>query len=882
MMDETIYKIAIAAFLHDIGKFAERAHGKVAETDKLSPAFFPDEKFLNDNMDLYQPHFKGKYTHKHALYTAAFIDHIEKILPGNFNRNKWGMGDSFINLAAGHHNPTTAMQWIIAMADRISSGFERTEFEYYNHEIDVKDYKRTRLLPIFENISYDDKQRKKEDIDSYQFRYPLQEINPLSIFPVEKNEYKRLNNVDLSEEYKALFFGFISSLEKLIHQNNILLWFEHFDSLFMLYASHIPSATVGKVVPDTSLYDHSKMTAALASALYLYHLHNNSIDIEKIRSCKEKKFLMITGNFYGIQNFIFSGGGSTGKASAKLLRGRSFTVSLFSELAADMLCREIGLTPASIVFNAAGKFTIIAPNTDATKKAIGFVQEKINAWLIKIFMGESTLGISYIEASAEDFSVSHFNELWERLSKESESNKYHKFDLNRYGGAINEYLDQFNNDLNNKLCPFCGKRPSCIEVENDPVLGSEKSACTLCRDHIFIGTHIVRDKRIAITIPCSDLHGEKLKEPLFGIYQVSFDVTGKLMELVEQGVLLKYWDISIPSVEHTAKDITAKFINGYVPRYTEEDNYDNRYLDGKQSEETRFELIEAIKVRSPKTFLHIAKKAKNLTDQPHKFSGIEALGILKADVDNLGLIFSFGLEYPNLTRTATLSRQLNNFFSIYVPYILSTHDEYQNIYTVFAGGDDLFLIGPWNSIINFAQFLNEKFSQFVCCNKQITLSAGISINKSNEPVFVLSERAEEALKNAKSNNRNSITLFEESVTWQEFYKLQNIKKTFEEWLENMYINNAMLFRMNTYAHMAKKENKLRALFEKGCTIEFDELACFKWRAMFKYNLVRNIGRHLKGDIKETAINEVEKAALWLTQFGGAIKIPLWQIIYNNR
>src|SRR3972149_3660080 len=155
-MDDNIYKIALAAFFHDIGKFAERASTPVVEqTAKLKPAFYPDERFLNDNMDLYQPHHNGIYTHKHAVYTASFIEQLEKILPKKFNKGEWGLGDSFMNLAAGHHNPKTPLQWVIAMADRVSSGFEREEFEDYNKGIGLKDYKRTRLLTIFEGITID-------------------------------------------------------------------------------------------------------------------------------------------------------------------------------------------------------------------------------------------------------------------------------------------------------------------------------------------------------------------------------------------------------------------------------------------------------------------------------------------------------------------------------------------------------------------------------------------------------------------------------------------------------------------------------------------------------------------------------------------------------
>ena len=330
----------------------------------------------------------------------------------------------------------------------------------------------------------------------------------------------------------------------------------------MIYASHIPAATVGEVVPDVSLYDHSKTTSALASAIYLYHRQNDSMEIEKIKDYDDKKFLIIAGDFYGIQNFIFSEGGSTNKASAKLLRGRSFAVSLISELAADMLCREIGLTPASIILNAAGKFTIIAPNTTETKGKIKTVEEKINDWLIKIFYGEASIGISYIEAACNDFTSKRFGDLWETLGKELEKKKNNKVNLDRYGGVVEDYLDQFNNELDKKLCPFCGKRPSHLDVEGDSLLGDEKSsACKICRDHIYIGTNLVKTPKIAITTVDAEIYGDKLKEPIFGEYQMALDVEGRLSQLANTGKLLKYWDISISKEGHIAKDITAKFIN---------------------------------------------------------------------------------------------------------------------------------------------------------------------------------------------------------------------------------------------------------------------------------------------------------------------------------
>lgn len=869
-MDENIYKISIAAFLHDIGKFSERANFNVSQ------------EFLINNAHLYQPRHNNQYTHRHAVYTAAFIDHIEKLLPKVFNKDNWGLGDPFINLAAGHHNPETSLQWIIAMADRTSSGFDRDEFEDYNKGIGIQDYKKTRLLTIFEGISIDKKWRE-DTLDSHRFRYPLREVSRENIFPRDKEEFRTLDQEEASKEYNELFFNFIASLEKLSHKNNIPLWFDHFDSLFMIYASHIPAASTGKVVPDVSLYDHSKVTAALATAIYLYHLQNGNMEVEKVKDYEDKKFLIVTGDFYGIQNFIFAEGGSTNNASAKLLRGRSFAVSLISELAADMLCREIGLTTASIILNAAGKFTILSPNTEKTKDKIRTIEEKINDWLIRMFYGESSLGISFIEASCGDFVSKRFGELWDKLSVELERRKFKKINLERYGGVVDGYLDQFNSKLHKKLCPFCGKRPSNPEVESDRLLGDERSACKICRDHIYLGTNLVKAKRIAITEKDAEIFGDKLEEPIFDEYQVSLDVEGKLGKLADEGVLLKYWDISTSKDGRISKDITAKFINGYVPIYDESDLNDDRYLGGKKSEKKKLELIDQIRVDKengvPKTFAHIAKKALNFTDMADKFAGIEALGVLKADVDNLGLIFACGLKRISLSRLATLSRQMNNYFTIYLPHILTGAETFRDIYTVFAGGDDLFLIGPWNKIIDLALFINSSFRSYTCENSQITLSAGISIHKPGEPVQSIGERAEDVLKKSKGNGRNSITLFDEPVKWKDFAALSDIKKVINTWMDKKIINNAMLFRLNTFSHMAKYE---RELLKSKEGVGMEEWECLKWRANFKYTIARNVGKNLKGEEKNNAIKEVEKAVDWIMEYGGGMKIPVWQIIYDRR
>lgn len=863
-MDQTVLKIAMAGFLHDIGKFADK------DTLNIS------EQYIINNADLYQPHDKGNYTHQHAVFTAAFVENIEKHLPKEFNKANWGMEDSFINLAASHHKPETPLQWIIAMADRISSGWDRKTFEEdYNLAVPWRNYKQTRLLPLFEGLM---KEPKKAD--DYTWCYPLKALSPESIFPDEISNIKPKDNVKASSEYKALFEEFLESLKGLLHkEDNLELWFEHFDSLFMIYLSSIPAARAGKILPDVSLYDHSKITAALSTALYLYHSRHDTMSIAAIKDYEIKKFLIIGGDFYGIQDFIFSDSGESGKSRAKILRGRSFAVSLFSELAADMLCREIGIPSCCIMLNAAGKFTIIAPNNEDVKNILTSVEKRINDWLMKISFGENAIGITKLEASPGDFSNGQFLELWDELSRKMDARKYKKVDLNRYAGTVDGYLDKFNNDLNPPLCPFCRKRPSSVKLKRYDSEEEAKAICKVCHDHIWLGEQLVKNNRIAITTADADLKGNKLYEPIFDYYQVAF-VDGGMKEMARSGKLLKYWDISISPEGKLARDVTSKFINGYVPVYNQEDLNDVRILEGNRSDRKKEELIDSMNEGDPKTFGHLASKAKNRKNNAEGYCGIEALGILKADVDKLGILMSCGLQKEQFTisRLATLSRQLNFCFAVYLPWLLKTKEDYNDIYTVFAGGDDLFLIGPWNRIIDLVSLLNKTFTNYVCNNEEIHFSAGISIHKPNTPLSKLAESAEEALEKSKSKGRKRITLFAETAKWEEFFNLSDIKDTLQKWCDLKLVNNAMIYRLNDFIPMAEHEKQL--LEEKEIFLE--DMGCLKWHSLFCYTSERNIGKEIKGKEKEEMIRQFSRAADWLKEYGSKFKIVLWNILYNNR
>jgi len=154
-------RVALAAYLHDLGKFAERARIENAKVkDSQGLARIELEKQLNCHS------FNGRYTHIHAAYTAIGFDLLEEHLPELVGEQMEPFGpwrernadDSIINAAARHHNPGTYLQWIVASADRLASGFEREEFDKYNASADEEEQQQTlnhytkRQLTLLEQV----------------------------------------------------------------------------------------------------------------------------------------------------------------------------------------------------------------------------------------------------------------------------------------------------------------------------------------------------------------------------------------------------------------------------------------------------------------------------------------------------------------------------------------------------------------------------------------------------------------------------------------------------------------------------------------------------------------------------------------------------------
>jgi CRISPR-associated protein Csm1 len=184
------------------------------------------------------------------------------------------------------------------------------------------------------------------------------------------------------------------------------------------------------------------------------------------------------------------------------------------------------------------------------------------------------------------------------------------------------------------------------------------------------------------------------------------------------------------------------------------------------------------------------------------------LGVLRMDVDNLGSIFIKGLPDKDKSFSAysTLSFMLDYFFSGYLNTIREKYKDDVNI--LYSGGDDVFAVGRWDKLIEFAADIRKDFAKFVG-REDISISGGIAIVGDKFPIAKAAELAGEAEHNAKSNSeaKNAFNMFGETISWKnDFGYVERYKKEFVDLIKNENLSKGILHKIKTYALMIK-DNK---------------------------------------------------------------------------
>lgn len=256
------------------------------------------------------------------------------------------------------------------------------------------------------------------------------------------------------------------------------------------------------------------------------------------------------------------------------------------------------------------------------------------------------------------------------------------------------------------------------------------------------------------------------------------------------------------------------------------DEYDSDAIFVLPSVRKQIQLGETLrKIEKFKTFEEYADK----TD----------LGILRMDVDGLGKRFISGFD--SIKQYKDFSNRLVEFFENGVCCIQKEAEfrEYLNI--IYAGGDDLFIVGRWDKVIDFAERVHKETVRLFG-NENISISGGIAIVKPKFPIAKAAElagEAEDAAKSFRNGEKNSFCMLGKTVSWnKEFDYVKSYKHQFVTLVKDYELSKSLLHKVMLYSAIADANKVKKQRGEK-------EDYSYIWH--FSYYIARYIKRYDKNE-----------------------------------
>lgn len=650
-----------------------------------------------------------------------------------------------------------ALSYLVSRADNYSSSERGEKAEAY------QDFKTTPMVSIFSRV-----QLNKQLPD--QGRYRLNPLMPDLLFPEQFSSFHETEVNEHLQKFGEEFKTLIDSMK----QPDFTVMFSGMLTILMRYAWCFPSNTQEEI-PDVSLFDHLKATCAIAACIYQYHYPEFTSD--NMKDDKAEKFVLLVGDLSGIQNYIFNITHVGAGGVAKRLRARSLLITILSEIISHKILHAFNLPLANSLMVSGGKFYILLPNTERTADALISIKKDIDFWFYNHLNAEINLNIATMPLSGNDFK--QYSDVMKKINQLLQQSKQEPFQsVIAANGSWKEDMALLNVDFGEeeKLCKACAKFPG-HERED------QRFICNRCYNDKEMGQVLPRVKHIAFY---NDDRGTF--KDYFGY---SFDILHDLEKTKKDPYLVLCIDGSAPNYTFP---VAYRFIANYVSTFISDDDCAACKKDCPDR--------DSVYRGQPKFFQCIAYESK----------GRKILGYLKADVDNLGAAFAYGLEdNSTVSRIATLSRMLDSFFSGYMQKLIE--ENYPELYTVYSGGDDVLVIGPWDSTIKFAEELRSDFKRYTCQNENLTLSAGIAFVKHNYPVFRAVEMADGNLEASKrAPDKNCLTVFGNTVKWDNFSQIMKDAEKLDGWLKQKQVSTGFARNLLDYSQMYKNYLNTRNTF----------------------------------------------------------------------
>jgi CRISPR-associated protein Csm1 len=434
------------------------------------------------------------------------------------------------------------------------------------------------------------------------------------------------------------------------------------------------------------------------------------------------------------------------------------------------------------------------------------VANSINKNLLNQFQGDIFLGMGFVEITGNDFKEGNMGRRWQQVNENLQKQRLQPF-KDQVSGDVEFFTQQKQHEAG--ACTICGRDDKDAGINH-------KKICQQCHNLEEIG-RVLADSHFLLWVWGADRKtvSNKLKNSLYSLPMPGTDCSIYFLQTAPE--FSELTDLSSSHLEA---------INTWTGLQANSQGYSQgiRHLGKWQKSKGDWEFDD------------FAEKAQ----------GINRMGILRMDVDNLGEIFIRGLNFGrgkennpsksmgSLSRVATLSRQLHLFFAGYLQEIM---DEFSQSQIIYAGGDDVFIIGSWHELPEVALKIRTEFQNYCAHNPSFTLSGGIAVVGGKYPISRAAELAGEAEAHAKQltrglRHKDALSFLVTTIGWESYETALELRNTLVNITDKMG-SQAVIERLRQVV-IAIREIKTRA--QSG---DINELIYWdKWRWRLVYNLKR--------------------------------------------
>jgi CRISPR-associated protein Csm1 len=747
-----------AGLLHDVGKLGQRGD-KPLDSGGLAD-------HIKNNRTNICPYNGQYHSHLHVLWTqqaletksegwnaSSLVEQLENRLLGKQPDTE----DNLTNLAVKHHKPASFLQGLVQMADHWASGLEREKSADYKPAAGEAPAFRTRgLVPVFEtlNIPLNENDISEGNANGvHEYPIGVLELNRERLMPVQAN------GNDKTPEYAKLWESFLKGLSSL-RTNSSSVFTEELLALMKSHLWCVPAST--NDFPYVSLYEHCKITGAIAHCLHRYwqenpdSMNDNAMKGKVVLAEEHHPLLLFCADLSGIQKFLYDTGSTK---AAKSLKGRSFGLQLLIEGVMRELMERTRCSLAHVVYQSGGKFYAILPNTtEVVGILIAFQEEMQEAIWDKyedqLYISMGWQGFAYqktdkdnaeLRISLEGKTGQHeLRDLWMQVARNTSAVKSRKWDYlakNQFSKLFEPSPAHVKANENLLACAVTG---SLLTGDNQAILNDDKGdeeeepllVSKLVKSQMLLGKHLANAKAIVWNKKGEGQSPEGHMHPVLKNLKFTAWVVSNLNQPFGEGCRLSLLNGNFT----LSREISGNGASGFS------------FYGGN-------EHAMNPETGKPKTYDELAEGDGE---------GFDRLGILRMDVDNLGSVFSRGMRFQSFSGYATLSGSLDLFFSGYLNRI---REEYQNDSIIlYSGGDDVFVLGHWEKVLDMAQKIREEFRAF-SGRRELGLSGGMVLVGGKYPIAKSAAMAGEEEDIAKAHvadkrQKDAFSVFGTAFRWE--------------------------------------------------------------------------------------------------------------------